>query len=34
VFAVKEDLRDGIACLEPGHFEGGMQGVVDVAPNT
>lgn len=24
----------GIACLEPGHFEGGMQGVVDVAPNT
>jgi uncharacterized cupredoxin-like copper-binding protein len=24
----------GMACLEPGHFEGGMKGVVDVAPNT
>ena len=22
----------GMACLEPGHFEGGMKGVVDVAP--
>jgi uncharacterized cupredoxin-like copper-binding protein len=24
----------GMACLEPGHFEGVMKGVVDVAPNT
>jgi hypothetical protein len=24
----------GMACLEPGHFDGGMTGEVDVAPNT
>lgn len=24
----------GLACLEPGHFEGGMSGAVDVAPRT
>lgn len=24
----------GMECHEPGHFEGGMQGVVDVAPST